>query len=74
MTPESQARQLERIAKVRPPGPRFKVGIAQIDRGFSIWIWLCKACLSLRQAAKWELKDKKAAPHSLPCQDCGVMG
>jgi hypothetical protein len=47
------------------------VGIYQIDRGISIWIWLCAGCVKARKAAGWAVKEKKPPPHDgLHCQDC----
>jgi hypothetical protein len=46
------------------------VSIVQLDRGFSVWCWLCPKHLKARQKAGWDLKATKKPPHPLTCDDC----
>lgn len=46
------------------------VAIYCLDRGFSLWVWLCGKHLKARQKAGWERKETRPAPHPLTCDDC----
>ena len=46
------------------------VSIVQLDRGFSVWCWLCPKHLKARQKAGWDLKATKKPPHELTCDAC----
>jgi hypothetical protein len=48
--------------------------IYQLDRGFSVWAWLCADHLKARQAAGWEVKERRPAPHPITCDDCKTEG
>jgi hypothetical protein len=63
------ADQLARIAASRPP----QVRIYLLDRGYSVWGWLCGKHLAIRLGQGWELKDEKDPPHELTC-DLRWMG
>jgi len=65
--------RLERIAAARPPA---KVRVVLLDRGYSVWGWLCSKHLALRLSQGWELKEERDPPHELKCDlrgqgDCG---
>lgn len=45
------------------------VKILHIDRGFSLWVWLCRFHTNQRRKEGWAVKDQKKAPHELPCDD-----
>jgi hypothetical protein len=47
-----------------------KVGIFEMDRGFSWWIWLCQKHLDAMRAAGWVVKTRKRPPHEIDCGEC----
>lgn len=47
-----------------------RVMIVSLDRGFQQWVWLCQKHLAAWKRKGWEVKDKKPAPHPIPCDDC----
>lgn len=55
--------QLARIAAATGQAVR----IYQLDRGYSVWGWLCPRHLELALQQGWEIKDTKPAPHELTC-------
>jgi hypothetical protein len=67
-------------AQLSPPAREYKVRIVLLDCGFSVWCWLCVACIKARKALRsrgfpvWAVKENKTAPHSLRCEDCGCAG
>jgi hypothetical protein len=61
----TQSQQLARIAAARPPAG--DVVIVQIDRGYSLWLWLCPSCLAQSEAEGWKVKEKRTPPHKLKC-------
>lgn len=46
------------------------VSIVHLDRGFSLWRWLCPRHIKAAKAKGWELKEKRKPPHELPCDMC----
>lgn len=46
------------------------VRIYQLSRAFETWVWLCRKCLWARKTAGWEIKESKAPPHPVNCDDC----
>jgi hypothetical protein len=46
------------------------VRIYQLDRGISLWFWLCAKCLRRRQSEGWYITASKPAPHPLNCDLC----
>jgi hypothetical protein len=50
------------------------VSIVNLDRGYSIWCWLCPNCKRARVKAGFDVKETRKPPHALRCQDCGKMG
>ncbi len=44
--------------------------IYKLDRGMSIWFWLCPDCLKEKLSKGWALLEKRDAPHRLPCDEC----
>lgn len=65
---------MQRIAAKRPgwatPAVPRKVSIYLLDRGFTVWHWLCSKHLADRVTAGWLVKETKPAPHELTCDDC----
>ena len=47
-----------------------KVGIFEMDRGVSVWLWLCQTHLNARRKAGWVVKTRKKPPHEITCDDC----
>ncbi len=50
------------------------VRIYELDRGFSLWVWLCPACLEARELLGWEVKESRPAIVPLTCDDCTAPG
>ncbi len=47
------------------------VGIYNLDRGISKWVWLCQKHLRARKAEGWAVKGNGTLPvHELTCDDC----
>jgi hypothetical protein len=46
------------------------VRIYQLDRGVSLWRWLCPEHLAERQREGWHVTASKPAPHPLNCDLC----
>lgn len=47
------------------------VGIYNLDRGISKWVWLCDKHLRARKAEGWAVKGKgQLPPYPLTCDDC----
>lgn len=62
--------QLARIAAVAPPPPEPAVKIYKLDKGVSIWMWLCQPCLGERLAKGWAHLETRRPPFAVECQDC----
>lgn len=60
----------ERLARLAKLPPLSQVGVYAIDRGVTIWIWLCGKHVKTREAAGWAVKEQRTPPQDLPCQDC----
>lgn len=62
------------------PTTTVRVSIVNLDRGYTVWRWLCDACTKLATALRpdgsegWKLKVRKDPPHPLPCDGCGTLG
>jgi hypothetical protein len=50
------------------------VRIFKLNRAVEIWFWLCPTALAARQADGWEIREEKAPPHLLRCQDRNERG
>ena len=59
------AAQLARLAIVTPP--KTEVRIFLIDRGYSVWAWLCPKHKQAAIESGWEVKEDKDPPHKLKC-------
>lgn len=46
------------------------VSIYELEKGWSVFAWLCPNHVKARKRAGWRVKVKKPPPHDLPCQDC----
>jgi len=44
--------------------------IYKLDKGLSIWFWLCEPCLAEKLSKGWALMEKRNPPHKLPCDEC----
>ncbi len=63
--------RLARIAAVTGrPEPQAETRIYKLDKGISIWFWLCEPCLGKKLAKGWALMEKRNPPHALECDEC----
>ncbi len=50
------------------------VVIVQLDRAYSLWLWLCPACLAQSISEGWTVKEKRTPPHELRCDGSACKG
>ena len=62
-----EAARLARIAALKPTP---SIAIYKLDKGVSIFMWLCEACLVKRLSKGWAELEKRALPFPQACQDC----
>lgn len=49
------------------------VYIVQLDRGMTVFRWLCAPHISIAKAQGWIEVSKRKPPHELPCEDCEAV-
>lgn len=68
--------QLERMWERQAAKAGNGVFIYQLDRGFSVWVWLCtphveaRTKVSLPDSERWDVKERRVPKHPLTCDDC----